>query len=99
MRDLNEKQRFLIDTYYQLAEAFDDATQAIMSRSESAAEKASMQAHMMAAVMNDFIQSLPGMTPEYAKQLVDYVFKCREEVLGSGPTMPQMTHSGNNDLN
>lgn len=103
MHGLNEKQRFLVDVYYRLAEAFDEATNSILERHETASEKASMQAHMMAAVMNDFIQTLPGMTPAYLKQIVDYVFQCRAEVLGKGDAglmpLPPITHPGTKDVN
>jgi len=99
MKDLNEQQRFLVDTYYRLSEAFDEATRSILERQETQPEKARMQAHIFAAVMNDFVSTLPGTTPEYVKQIVDYVFECRKEALGPGPAMPNLTHPGSSELN
>jgi Tfp pilus assembly protein PilN len=85
---LTEKQQFLMDTYYELSEAFERTTHAILARPE-VKEQALMQAHVFAALLNDFISTIPGVPKVYIYKLVDYVYNCRAEVLGPEPTMPR----------
>jgi hypothetical protein len=81
MRTLSEKEQFLLQAYQKIAKAFDEVTDLILERPE--ADKAQMQVQMFSAMIADFIMTLPQMTPEVVKALVDYVFKCKNEVLGS----------------
>jgi hypothetical protein len=97
---LTEDKMLLLTLYAHLSKTFDECTQTIIASGGAPNDQAQMQAKLFAAVLNDFISSLPGVKPDYIKKIVDYVFELRAEVLGPEPVMPQMTtHRAPDGLN